>query len=73
MPRTLFCRHERCGETVDVVAGQFPAICPGCGKDSKWSTTPGNIVKERRTTPRVPYDLTYHDRRLLRAAKILRD
>jgi hypothetical protein len=70
MPRTIYCRHEHCGEQVDIVAGQFPAVCPGCERVAKWSTTPGNVVKERRKGPRVPWDLSRNDRRFLRSLRI---
>jgi hypothetical protein len=70
MARTLYCRHPKCGDTVDIVAGQFPAICPHCHLDAMWSTTPGNSHKERRKNPRVPFDLTLNDKRFLRSLRI---
>lgn len=73
MARTIYCRHESCGGSVDIVAGDFPATCPACGRDSKWSVTPGNLTKERRRTPRVPWALSYNDRRFLRALHITDD
>jgi len=71
MARPIWCRF--CAAQSDIVAGVFPEKCPKCEGVGFWSTQPvSTLVKERRNSkrPRVPYDLTHNDMRMLRAARI---
>lgn len=73
MARPIFCRW--CGEESTVIAGILPEACPGCRelgfeRPPKWSTEPGQIVKERRQHPRVPYKLSWRDVEFLRTNRI---
>lgn len=69
--RLLYCMYVGCGDSVEIVAGQFPVKCPGCGRVAKWSTTPGNLVKPKHAKePRVKFDLTLNDKRLLKSLRI---
>lgn len=54
----LYC--TRCG-TGFASLGEIPPSCPGCGLETKWTTTPphGDI-------PRIPYLLTRGDKKLLK-------
>jgi len=73
--RTLYCRHDHCGKPYDSIAGDQPHICPACGLAAHWTTDPQYRVKvrSRQKGPRVPFDLTFNDRRLLKAARIAVD
>jgi hypothetical protein len=71
MGRPCFCRF--CGHPAVVIAGVFPPKCEKCDGEGFWSTEPvETLIKDRRKTkrPRVPYDLTFMDRRMLKQLRI---
>jgi hypothetical protein len=70
MVRTVYCRWEDCDGSDDATVGQEKEICPACGKVARWTTVPGRKIKERRKSPRVPFELSHNDKRFLRSLKI---
>lgn len=71
MSRPCFCRF--CGHPDVVIAGIFPHKCVKCDGEGFWSTEPvETLIKERRRTkrPRVAFDLTFNDRRMLKQLRI---
>ena len=62
MGRPLWCM--KCAAKWEQVAGELPAICPGCQRATVWS------VEE---VPAKRYALSMNDRRFLRSIKITPD
>ena len=58
--RMIWCRHCRCG--LAWARPRDPDLCPKCDEKGDWLS----MVPD----PKVPYALTFNDRRFLRSLKV---
>lgn len=63
MVRTLWCRL--CSVGYASVAGDVPRICPGCDRETVWTT-----MAPVSDVPRFAWELTFNDRRFLKTIRI---
>lgn len=68
--RTLWCLRKACGIGYASVGGDVPTTCPGCGADALWSTL---APIHASMPPRVPWELSVNDLRLLSRFHIASD
>lgn len=61
--RTLYCKWDGCARPYyETCSEDLPSVCHSCGRMGKWLIIPED--------PKMPWELTLKDRRLLRAMRI---
>jgi hypothetical protein len=74
MARTAYCRWDQCGHSLQIETGAYPARCPGCNRESMWSTSAVFIVvpipEPMMTDPLKPWVLNEMDRRFLKSIRV---